>query len=151
MSRVDEILLDELSSTRAEIQGRIVTERKYVEGGISRSLKEVPLGIGRAGIEGVYYAGVMERPRRPSPVPADFVRILTRWANVKGISARFEGKADFDRFIFNTYRAIRTKGFNNLYTRDIFTTPLENLANRLPLLLTEQFTTEITDKIWQSK
>lgn len=147
----EELLLEQMSVTRAEIQGRILSERKYVEGGMSRSMKEVPLGFGRAGIEGVYYAGVMERPRRPAPVPADFVQILTRWANVKGISARFESKADFDRFIYNTYRAIRTKGFNTEYTRDIFTTPLENLANRLPLLLTEQFTTEITDRIWQRR
>lgn len=145
----EELLLEQMSITRAEIQGRIITQRKYVEGNTYKSMKEVPLGFGRVGIEGVYYAGVMERPRRAAPVPADFVQILTRWANVKGISARFESKADFDRFIYNTYRAIRTRGFNNQYTRDIFTTPLENLANRLPLLLIEQFTTEITDRIWQ--
>ena len=147
----EELLLEQMSVTRAEIQGRIITQRKYVEGNTYKSMKEVPLGFGRAGIEGWQYSGVLERPRKPDFVPADFVQILTRWANVKGISARFESKADFDRFIFNTYRAIRTKGFNTEYTRDIFTTPLENLANRLPLLLTEQFTTEITDKIWQLK
>jgi hypothetical protein len=145
----EELLLEQMSITRAEIQGRIITQRKYAEWNTYKSMKEVPLGFGRAGIEGWQYSGVLERPRKPDFVPADFVQILTRWANVKGISARFESKADFDRFIYNTHRAIREKGFNNRYTRDIFTTPLENLGNRLPLLLTEQFTTQITDKIWR--
>jgi len=149
MTNVDDILLTELSRTRAEIQTRIITERKQASGDISRSMRELSLGPARAGIEGVYYAGVMERPRKPNPVPADFVRILTRWANVKGLSSRFESQAEFSRFIYNTYQAIKHQGFNPLFTKDIFTTPLQNLSNRLPLALGDHFVTELTNKIFE--
>ena len=149
MTTVDDILLQELSLTRAEIQTRIITERKQASGATSQSLREMSLGPSRAGIEGVYYAGVMERPRKPNPVPADFVQILTRWANVKGISGRFQSQAEFSRFIYNTYQAIKTQGFNPMFTKDIFATPLQNLSNRLPLALGDQLVTELTNKIFE--
>ena len=149
MSKVDEILLEELAKTRAEIQTRMITERKYVSGSISRSLKEVSLGSSWAGIEGAYYAGVLERPRKPGAIPADFMQTLTIWANTKGISSRFGSQADFSRFIYNTAMAIKRAGFNPSYVKDIFTTPFQNLANRLPLSIGDELVTQITDKVWQ--
>ena len=150
MSKLDDILLEELGRTRAEIQTRIITERKRASGDTGASMREVPLSPGRAGIEGFRYAGVMEKPRKPGKVPADFVQILTKWANVKGLSGRFQSQSDFDRFIYNTYQMIKARGFNPAFTKDIFTTPLENLANRLPLAIGDQFVAELINKIeWQ--
>jgi len=149
MSKVDEILLSELGRTRAEIQSRTITERKRASGDMGASMREEPIGAGHAGIYGFRYSGVMERPRKPGRIPADIAQILTRWANVKGISSRFESEADFHRFIYNTAQAIKLKGFDPERTKDIFATPLENLSNRLPLALGDQFVTELTNAVFE--
>lgn len=149
MSRIDDILLEELGRTRAEIQSRIVAEGKEASGKTRQSMQEVALGSQHAGIEGFQYSGVMERGRLPGRVPADFVQKLTEWATVKGIASRFTSAAEFHRFIYNTHQAIKTEGFNRAFTKDIFATPLENLANRLPLVLADEYVSEITNKVFE--
>lgn len=150
MSKVDDILLSELGKTRAEIQTRIVSEGKEASGKTGQSMKEVSLGRARAGIEGFRYAGVMEKARRPGAVPADIQIIIRQWAISKGIASRMSA-SELSRFIYNTARSMKAVGANPRFTRDIFATPLQNLENRLPLVLGEEFVAEILNNVFDTK
>ena len=151
MTNTDRIMLDELRQTRFEIQARIISERKEASGKTRESMAEKGIGPGHAGIEGFAYAGVMEKGRRPGKIPAAFYRKIMEWARYKGIS--FGSEEELQRFAINTAKAISARGMNPIFFKDIFTSPLESLSNRLPLRLGDEYISELINSVfeWQKQ
>lgn len=149
MKELETVLMSEAEITKEEIVGRIVSQGKTASGATQNSFYVAPSGRMSVGIYGFRYAGVMERGRGRGGIPAGFVHILDRWARAKGIT--FATDSDRSRFLYATAKQIAQQGFNPSYYRDIFTTPLENLANRLPLSLADAFVAAVDNRIFTKR
>jgi len=149
MKELQAVLMNEAEITKDEIVSRISSQGKTASGATQNSFDVAPTGPLSVGIYGFRYAGVMERGRGRGGIPAGFVHVLDRWARAKGIT--FTTDSDRSRFLYATARQIAEHGFNPSYYRDIFTTPLENLANRLPLSLADAFVAAVDNRVFTKR
>lgn len=101
---------------------------------------------------GAGYSGVLERGRKPGGVPKDFIDILKRWAQAKGLS--FKNEEQFDLWANAVkWKIIRegTKLYQSGQTQDIFTTPIDQFYQRLSERITNYYEQEITNEIFINK
>lgn len=141
---------------RAALEGlqRNITERQRKAGawatGRTAGLYEVRVRPDGGELWGAAYAGVLERGRRPGKVPYNFEALLRRWAEAKGIT--FADERDAMRWARAVAWKIRREG-TELYrtggTRDIFTTPIQEMTDRLVKDLGAFYEAEIKAKIFE--
>ena len=147
MVQVSDILRKELEQLKSDIIRRH-EEVGQVASGRTRAAFEVRVSDYNGQLLGNSYVGVLERGRRGGKVPYDFKDILLRWAEAKGIY--FANNTDARRWAWFVTQKIRREGtklYRSGQTVDIFTTPIEEMTERLADKLAGLYTNEITNTI----
>jgi hypothetical protein len=147
VQQISDILSKELEQLKADIIRRH-EEAGQVASGRTRASFEVKVSDSNGQLLGNSYAGVLERGRRGGKVPYDFKDILLRWAEAKGIY--FANNTDARRWAWFVTQKIRREGtalYRSGQTVDIFTTPIDEMTERLAKKLAGLYTNEITNTI----
>lgn len=113
----------------------------------SFEIRDVTNGVA---LFGNLYSGVLERGRRPGKVPSNFIDIIKRWAQAKGLS--FTSDKEFERFANAVMWNIRrngTKLYSSGQTKDIFTTPYEEFKIEVVKELADFYEVEFINKIFE--
>lgn len=148
---VQEILTEELQVLQSEIIQRHEQAGQVASGKTLKSFKIDVLPYSGT-LSGNNYVGVLERGRKPGGVPKDFIEILKRWAQAKGIS--FSNEAQFNLWANGVkWKIIRegTKLYRSGQKQDIFDTPIENFNKRISTRVINYYETELTNDIFNFK
>lgn len=149
----NENVINYIYSKVEELKNEIIRRHKaagqYTTGKTASSFRVEKYDKG-VRLYGAKYAGVLERGRKPGKVPFNFMDILIKWADAKGIS--FRNQTDARSWAWCVSRKIRNEG-TKMYaegrTEDIFTTPVEELKSKLKKGIPSVFKTEIINKIFK--
>lgn len=151
MISVKEILSEELEQLKSDIIFRHEQAKQLASGKTKASFEKKITSDFSGQLLGAGYSGVLERGRKPGGVPKDFVDILKRWAQAKGIS--FTDEKKFNLWA-NAVKWKIIKDGSKLYrsgqTEDIFTTPIEQFSQRLSKRI-GFFEQEIINEIFTNK
>ena len=142
------ILKEELDILKSDIIVRIENSKQVATGKTKASFETKSTDL-NGQLLGASYVGVFERGRKPSGVPRDFIDILKRWAQVKGIS--FENEEKFNLWANAVkWKMIKegTKLYRSGQTQDIFTTPIEQFTSRIAKRVIIYYETEILNSIF---
>ena len=143
-----QILKEELEILKSDIILRLETNKQVATGKTKQSFETVATEY-NGKLLGASYVGVFERGRKPGGVPRDFIDILKKWAQVKGIS--FENEEKFNLWANAVkWKMIKegTKLYRSGQTQDIFTTPVEQFSSRLAKRFIIYYESEILNSIF---
>lgn len=142
-----DILLSDVK-TRLEQSGQVAT-------GKTRDSFNVYLSNPYTGVlEGAAYAGVLERGRGPakgggSSSNSDFIENLKQWIVARNWVVKdakdLEQKAKFLKWYLNKFGSW---AFRNNSRTDIFTTPIEQFKKRITERVSNYYTTQIDNQIF---
>lgn len=144
-----QIIFEELETLKAEVIARTDNAGQTATG-ITKATFATKATETLGQLLGASYAGVLERGRKPGGVPKDFVDILKRWAQAKGLS--FSDEKQFNLWANAVkWKIIKegTKLYRSGQYEDIFTTPIENFDRRITKRFAVLFDEEITIKIFE--
>ena len=149
MIDVQQILSEELNTLKSDIIIRHEASGQKASGKTEQGFEIVVSGsVGQ--LLGYSYVGVLGTGRRPGKVPTEFVDILKRWAQAKGIN--FSNEKQFTIWANAVkWKIIRegTKLYRSGIHQDIFETPIENLKSRLSSRISELMSIEIANEIFK--
>ena len=149
MIDVQQILSEELNTLKSDIIIRHEASGQKASGKTEQGFEIVVSGsVGQ--LLGYSYVGVLGTGRRPGKVPREFVDILKRWAQAKGIS--FSNEKQFTIWANAVkWKIIRegTKLYRSGIHQDIFETPIENLKVRVTKRVSDYFDEQIKISIFQ--
>lgn len=149
MNSISQILNEELEQLKSDIIFRHEQSGQVASGKTKASFETSIPNDYTGQLLGVGYSGALERGRKPGGVPRDFIEILRRWAQAKGIS--FKDEERFNIWANGVkWKIIKegTKLYRSGLTEDIFTTPFEQFTNRLYTRIEVQFEQELTNQIF---
>lgn len=148
MFDIENILSEELILLKEEIIRRHEAAGQVASGKTKTEFESN--ANGRIGsLLGAGYSGVLEKGRKPGPVPRNFVDIIKRWAIAKQIT--FSTQDDFDRWANAVKWKIIKEGttlHRSGQTEDIFTTPIEMSVNRIMSRISSSLMEEINNQIF---
>ena len=145
-----QIIYEELQTLEQDIVLRH-EQAGQVASGKTRASFLVTADLTSGQLTGNSYVGVLERGRKPGGVPKDFIDIIQRWAQAKGIS--FSDEKQFNRWANAVkWKIIRegTKLYRSGQNQDIFETPIAQFSQRLPARIANYYTDEITNEIFKT-
>lgn len=148
MVNVQDILAEEMQLLKADIIVRH-EQSGQVASGKTKASFETNIDAFTGQLLGANYVGVLERGRKPGGVPKDFIDILQRWAQAKGIS--FPSEKQFNLWANAVkWKMIRegTKLYRSGQKQDIFDTPIENFNKRLPIRIMNYYESELINDIF---
>lgn len=143
-----QILTEELNTLSNDISRRIETSGAAASGATQKSLEVEVNGVFGV-LKGASHIGVLKGGRKPGKVPRDFIDILKRWAQAKGLS--FQDEKQFDLWANAVkWKIIRegTKLYQSGQTQDIFDTPIEDFEKRLTERIGNYYEVEIKNEIF---
>jgi hypothetical protein len=145
---VQQILTEEMQILQAEIIQRH-EQAGQVASGKTKASFELSITSSEGKLIGLNYVGVLEKGRKPGGVPKDFIDILQRWAQAKGIT--FADEKHFNLWANGVkWKIIKegTKLYRSSQKLDIFETPIENLNKRLPNRIVNFYESELLNDIF---
>ena len=145
---VQQILTEEMQALEAEIIQRH-EQAGQVASGKTKAAFELTVTSSEGKLLGLKYVGVLERGRKPGGVPKDFIEIIQKWAQAKGIS--FSNEKQFNLWANGVkWKIIRegTKLYRSGQKQDIFDTPIENFNHRLPIRIINYYESELLNDIF---
>jgi len=143
-----QIIYEELQTLEQDIVTRHEAARQ-VASGKTRDAFKVTADLTSGQLSGNSYVGVLERGRKPGKTPSDFVDILKRWAQAKGIS--FSDEKQFNLWANAIkWKIIKegTKLYRSGQNQDIFETPLTQFGSRLSGRIATYYSDEIMNEIF---
>ena len=143
-----QILTEELNTLSNDISRRIETSGAAASGATQKSLEVEVNGV-VGFLKGASHIGVLKGGRKPGKVPRDFIDILKRWAQAKGLS--FQDEKQFDLWANAVkWKIIRegTKLYQSKQTQDIFDTPIADFEKRLTERIGNYYEAEIKNEIF---
>ena len=139
-----EIISRNYETLRQDILYNHVKNKQYVTGKTINSLELKFPSDTKAQVLAANYLGVLENGRSGGRVPANFRQILKQWAINKGIIFQNESQLNtFAYFLANKIAREGTKQFRTGVKKDIYTTPINDFAERITNELVEKYITEI--------
>ena len=144
-----QILTEELNILKAEIITLHEAAGQKASGKTEQGF-EIDVNDTVGQLLGYSYVGVLGTGRRPGKVPTEFVDILKRWAQAKGIN--FSNEKQFTIWANAVkWKIIRegTKLYRSGIHQDIFETPIENLKVRVTKRVSDYFDEQIKISIFQ--
>lgn len=142
-----ERLLEEL---KQNIINRHISARQVASGKTKAGFEVRMLSSFRGQLRGYSYSGVLERGRRAGKVPKNFITIIAKWAQVKGIS--FASDKDRMRFAYFVSKKIREEGtlmFRQKREEDIFTTATKRFEDMLGIEIGSLLEAEVRNKVFE--
>jgi len=144
-----EILSEEMQILKSDIIIRHEQSGQVATGKTKASF-EVNSNSSTGQLLGAGYVGVLQQGRKPGGVPKEFIDILQKWANSKGIS--FSSEKQFNLWANSVkWKIIRegTKLYRSGQRYDIFDTPIENFNTRISLRLANYYEAELINEIFK--
>lgn len=146
---IEDILLQEFKELRRDIIDNH-TDAGQVASGRTRDSLSIDNVTDRGGqLSGASYIGVLETGRKGGKVPYDFIDILKRWAQAKGLT--FSNEKDFNRWAWFVSQKIKREGtalYNRSGKEDIFTTAIKDFESRLANQTVVFYQQKITNEIF---
>ena len=143
-----QILKEELDILKSDIIIRIQNSKQVASGETIKKF-ETKSTDSNGQLLGASYVGVFEKGRKPGGVPRDFIEILKRWSQAKGMS--FENEDKFNLWANAVkWKMIKegTKLYRSGQTQDIFTTPIEDFSNRIARRFIVHYEAQIFNEIF---
>ena len=143
-----QILKEELDILKSDIIIRLQNSKQVASGETIKKFEKVS-NNSNGQLLGASYVGVFEKGRKPGGVPRDFIEILKRWSQAKGMS--FENEDKFNLWANAVkWKMIKegTKLYRSGQTQDIFTTPVEQFSSRLAKRFIIYYESEILNSIF---
>jgi len=143
-----QILKEELDILKSDIIIRIQNSKQVASGETIKKF-ETKSTDSNGQLLGVSYVGVFEKGRKPGGVPRDFIEILKRWSQAKGMS--FENEDKFNLWANAVkWKMIKegTKLYRSGQTQDIFTTPIQDFSNRIARRFIVYYEAQIFNEIF---
>ena len=143
-----QILKEELEILKSDIIVRLQNSKQVASGETIKKF-ETKASDSNGQLLGASYVGVFVKGRKPAGVPRDFIDILKKWAQVKGIS--FENEEKFNLWANAVkWKMIKegTKLYQSGQTQDIFTTPIDQFSLRLAKRIAVYYQAEILNEIF---
>ena len=144
----DQILYEELQSLESDIVQRHV-QAGQVASGKTKEAFELNIGGLTGQLLGASYLGVLKGGRKPGKVPKDFIDILKRWVEAKGIS--FQNEEQFNLWVNAVKWKIMKEGtklYRSEQTQDIFDTPIEQFNKRISDRIINYYEQELVNDIF---
>jgi len=143
-----QILKEELDILKSDIIIRLQNSKQVASGETIKKFETVS-NNSNGQLLGASYVGVFEKGRKPGGVPRDFIEILKRWSQAKGMS--FENEDKFNLWANAVkWKMIKegTKLYRSGQTQDIFTTPIEDFSNRIARRFIVHYEAQIFNEIF---
>ena len=145
---VEQILTEELENLKSDITSRIEASGQTASGNTAKSL-EVEAKDYSGQLTGASYIGVLETGRKPGRVPREFIDILKRWAQAKGIS--FSDEKQFNLWANAVkWKIIRegTKLYRSGQNEDIFDSSVKKFEDKLNERIAVFYQSQIANEIF---
>ena len=147
-SQAEIMLYEELEVLEADIIHRHEQSGQVASGKTRASFLIQSSGL-TGTLSGANYAGVLQDGRKPGGVPKEFIEILRKWAQAKGIS--FSDEKQFNLWANAVkWKIIRegSKLYRSSQHEDIFDTPIENFNVRLANRVVQFYQNELVNEIF---